>query len=295
MNILSICPENYSYEQAKGIIYWINGDTLNRSNTLRLSKISCNLIVSYGLLLIYFMFFSWFRFISNDRKYKYVFVCGHSVVPQAIVIAHQLNIPLCTIQKPFGYPAFFFKHMFVPYHDLHKYPQSNQIPTIIAPNTYKYDLNELNRKENLISILLGGSLHGKPYNINSIICLFDHLKTNYPDKIVNVIASRRTPIKLLEYIEYNNFTTSSNILEAYYTSSIVIITDDSYSMISEAIQSGVVPLVIRTQNLNNRMLLGIHYLHKEGYIDYIDENKRLKMRFQNKNILDNINIKDILQ
>jgi mitochondrial fission protein ELM1 len=294
MNILSICPENYNYEQIKGIIYWINGDTLNRSYTLKLPKINCNLIVSYGLLLIYFVFFSWFRFISNDRRYKYVFVCGHSVVPQAIVIAHQLNIPLCTIQKPFGYPAFFFKYMFVPYHDLHKYPQSNQISTIIAPNTYKYDLNILNRKENLISILLGGSLHGKPYNINSIISLFDHLKTNYPDKIVNVIVSRRTPIKLLEYLEDNHFTPSSNISEAYYTSSIVIITDDSYCMISEAVQSGVVPLVIRTQNLNNRMKSGIHYLHKEGYIDYIDENGPLNMRFQNKNILDIINIKYIL-
>ena len=146
------------------------------------------------------------------------------------------------------------------------------------------------------SLILEARLGGKFYETwkNGGMILGEVIEFNYPDKIVNVIVSRRTPIKLLKYLEDNNFTPSSNISEAYYTSSIVIITDDSYCMISEAVQSGVVPLVIRTQNLNERMKSGIHYLHKEGYIDYIDENKPLNMRFQNKNILDIINIKDIL-
>jgi mitochondrial fission protein ELM1 len=301
MNILSICPEDYNYEQIKGIIYWINRDNVNKSCTLKLPKIP-NLFITYGLLLLYFCFFSWFTFVTNDRKFKYVFVCGRSVVPQAIIIAHQLRIPLCAIQKPYGYPAWFFKYMFVPHHDLHKYPRSNQVSTIIAPNTYKYDLNLLNRNKNLISVLIGGSLHGKPYDITKIVNLFNdlnHLKKNDPEKIINVIVSRRTPIQLLEYLENNHIpinTKNHAIHDAYYTSSIVIITDDSYCMISEAIQSGVVPLIIKTANLNERMHSGIHYLFEEGYVDYFEETniERLNMRFQERNILDKINIKDIL-
>ena len=53
MKILSICSTEYNFEQAKGIIYWLNGN--EKSNVLRIPNIK-NLFCSYFILLIYFIF-----------------------------------------------------------------------------------------------------------------------------------------------------------------------------------------------------------------------------------------------
>ena len=74
----------------------------------------------------------------NINNYDCVIVTGKSVVAQAIIIADQLNIPICTVQKPFGYPWFLFQYQYLPYHDMNWWSAKNQIPTLLAPNTMEY-------------------------------------------------------------------------------------------------------------------------------------------------------------
>jgi len=263
MRILSICCTEYNLEQAEGIIYWLKGN--DGSKVIRLPNIH-NIFASYFILFIYFIFLRWFTFIKLKKNYDCVIVTGKSVVAQALIIADQLNIPIRTVQKPFGYPWFLFEYQYIPYHDMSRYPAKNQIPTLIAPNTIKY--RENNNREKKISILIGGSLHGKEYKIDKIIKAIKYYmkKRNYE---LEIITSRRTPKYLIEEIEKLELNINSAYgatKNAYYNSEIVVITDDSFSMISEAIQSGIKPIVIKTGNIGKRLQKGIDLLKRKCLI-----------------------------
>ena len=271
MKILSICSDEYNYEQAKGIIYWLEGN--KESDVLRLPNIH-NLFVNYFILFIYFIFLRWFRFVKIEKKYNCVIVTGRSVVAQALIIADQLSVPLRSVQKPFGYPWFLFEYQYIPYHDMGKYPAQNQIPTLIAPNTMEYRVN--NNRKKKISILIGGSIHNQKYEIDEVVKHVNYYRTNkkYEDYKIEAIVSRRTPDHLKKYIQDEEIYMNDKYgatKEAYYNSEVVVITDDSYSMISEAIQSGMQPIVIKTGNIKGRLIKGIKLLFEKKLISYINE------------------------
>lgn len=289
MNIISICPNNYNLEQAKGIIYWINKHRKTKSFILRLVNIN-NILVSYFLLIIYFVFLQWITFIELKEKYDYVFVTGKSVVAQSIIIADQLKIPVCTIQKPFGYPSWLFKFQIIPTHDWYKSSPKNNIHFPIAPNTYKFFPN-INR-EKIISILIGGSLHGKKCNIENIIDCIKQVKKNYYKKKINIITSRRTPKILIRKINNLGYCINDkygSVKDAYYNSEIILISDDSFCMISEVIQSGNMPYIIETGNIGKRLKLGIKILEKKGYLQYYNKDIKLKFNLIKDNLLEKIN------
>jgi mitochondrial fission protein ELM1 len=271
MKILSICSDEYNYEQAKGIIYWLEGN--KESHVLRLPNIR-NLFANYFILFIYFIFLRWFCFVKIEKKYNCVIVTGRSVVAQALIIADQLSVPLRSVQKPFGYPWFLFEYQYIPYHDMGKYPAQNQIPTLIAPNTMEYRVN--NNRKKKISILIGGSIHNQKYEIDEIIKNIHYYRTNkkYEDYEIEAIVSRRTPDHLKKYIQDEEIYMNDKYgatKEAYYNSEVVVITDDSYCMISEAIQSGIQPIVIKTGNIKGRLIKGIKLLFEKKLISYINE------------------------
>jgi mitochondrial fission protein ELM1 len=265
MKILSICCTEYNLEQAKGIIYWLKGNDC--SKVIRLPNIH-NIFASYFILLIYFIFLRWFTFVEFKKNYDCVIVTGKSVVAQALIIADQLNIPIRTVQKPFGYPWFLFEYQYIPYHDMSRCPAKNHIPTLIAPNTIEYKKN--NDRDKKISILIGGSLHSKEYKIDKIINAIKYYmkKKEYQ---LEIITSRRTPKYLIEEIEKIGLNINSkygSTRNAYYNSEIVVISDDSFCMISEAIQSGIKPIVIKTGNIGKRLQKGINILELHKKITY---------------------------
>ena len=47
---------------------------------------------------------------------------------------------------------------------------------------------------------------------------------------------------------------------------IILIADDSFYMISEAIQSGNIPYIIKSGNIGRRLKLGISPLENNGYL-----------------------------
>ena len=118
-------------------------------------------------------------------------------------------------------------------------------------------------------ILIGGSIHGKKYNIDKII---EAIKIYMKKKTyeLEIITSRRTPKNLIKEIEKLGLNINSEYgatKNAYYNSEIVVITDDSFSMISEAIQSGIKPIVIKTGNIGKRLLKGINILESRKKIN----------------------------
>ena len=264
MKYLSICSDEYCYEQAKGIIHYLKGD--ESSYVLKIPNIK-NIFCSYFILFIYFVFLRWFKFIKNTNNYDCVIVTGKSVVAQAFIIADQLNIPIRCVQKPFGYPWFLFQYQYLPYHDMSWWPAKNQIPTLLAPNTMEYIEN--NNRDKKISILLGGNIHGKIYKINKIMDFIFHCKKNIHQYELEIISSRRTPTNLIHEIKKLNININNNYgatKNAYYNSEIVVITDDSYTMISEAIQSGIKPIIIQTGNITNKLQKSIDLFIKKNLV-----------------------------
>lgn len=73
---------------------------------------------------------------------------------------------------------------------------------------------------------------------------------------LEIITLSRTPKYLIQDIGKIGLNINSNYGEtrnAYYNSEIVVISDDSFCMISEAIQSGIVPIIIKTGNIGKRL------------------------------------------
>jgi len=271
MKYLSICPDEYNYEQALGIIHFLNGD--KNSTVLKIPNIK-NIFFTYFILFIYFLFFRWTKFIKNTNHYDCVIVTGKSVVCQGIIIADQLDIPLRSVQKPFGYPWFLFQYQYIPYHDISWFFPKNQIPILLAPNTLKHNFN--NNRNKKISILIGGSLYEKKYKINKILEAIKFYKKMI-DHNLEIITSRRTSNELIEEINklgLNVNTKYGSTKDAYYNSEIVVITDDSYCMISEAIQSGIKPIIIYTGNIGRRLKKGIKLLFETKKI-YLYNNESL--------------------
>ena len=269
MKILSICSTDYNYEQAKGIIKWLKGDS--DSTVLRIPNLN-NLLVSYWLLLIYYLFFRYYKFVKLDTKYDLIVVTGKSVVAQAFIIGNQLNIPVSCVQKPFGYPISWFKHQYIPYHDLGQTPAKNQIPTLIAPNTFDYH-NNPNRLDR-VSFLIGGQVHNNTFDQKDIFNFLNNY--NYPFEL-EVITSRRTPKELKNKINYPIIDKYGSVKDAYYNSKIVIITDDSFSMISEAVQSGIKPYILKTKNSTKKHNIGIQKLEEETLIRYYNDELEYQM------------------
>jgi mitochondrial fission protein ELM1 len=269
MKILSICSTDYNYEQAKGIIKWLKGES--DSTVLRIPNLK-NLLLSYWLLLIYYLFFRYYKFVKLKTKYDLIVVTGKSVVAQAFIIGNQLNIQVSCVQKPFGYPISWFKHQYIPYHDLGKNPAKNQIPTLIAPNTFDYhnNPNRLNR----VSFLVGGQVHNNTFDQKDILNFLNDY--NYPFEL-EVITSRRTPEELKKKIKYPIIYKYGSVKDAYYNSKIVIITDDSFSMISEAVQSGIKPYILKTKNSTKKHNIGIKKLEEENLIRYYNDELKYQM------------------
>lgn len=269
MKILSICSTDYNLEQAKGIIKWLKGDS--DSTVLRIPNLN-NLLISYWLLLIYFLFFRYYKFVKLESNYDLIVVIGKSVIAQAFIIGSQLNIPVSCIQKPFGYPISWFKHQYIPYHDLGKNQAKNQISTLIAPNTFDYHDNP-NRLDR-VSFLIGGQVHNNTFDQKDILNFLNDY--NYPFEL-EVIASRRTPEELKKKIKCPIIDKYGTVKDAYYNSKIVIITDDSFSMISEAVQSGIKPYILKTKNSTKKHNIGIKKLEEENLIRYYNDELKYQM------------------
>ncbi len=270
MKILSICSVEYNYQQAKGIIHWLNGD--QDSKVLKIPNIK-NILISYLLLFFYFTIFRYYKFIHFEDKYDLIIVTGKSVIAQSIILAHQLNIPICTVQKPFGYPSSLFKYQFIPYHDIQGIAKGNQIPTLIAPNSLDYINSE--ERENTISLLIGGEVHGKKFDELPILNVIKDIQNNFKDYKLNIVTSRRTPQTLLNKVKdikpiYKQY------LDAIYKSKIIVVSDDSFCMISEVIQSGLKPYVISTNNSTPKLKNGINKLLEYNLINYFDTSDNLK-------------------
>lgn len=275
MKILSICSVEYNYQQAKGIIYWLNGDS--ESKVLKIPNIK-NILISYLLLFFYFTIFRYYKFIHFEDKYDVIIVTGKSVIAQSLILAHQLNIPICTIQKPFGYPSSWFKYQFIPFHDIKDKPTENQIPTLIAPNSFEYIKSET--RENTISLLIGGEVHGKTFDDIPILNVIKQIENNKDYKL-NIVTSRRTPKSLINKVKdiekiYDTY------LEAINKSKIIIVSDDSFCMISEVIQSGIKPYVISTKNSTPKLKAGISKLLEYNLINYFNTFNNLKFVSINK-------------
>ena len=269
MKILSICACEYNYEQAKGIIKWLKGDS--ESTVLRIPNLN-NLFLSYWLLIIYYLFFRCYKFVKLEKRYDLVVVIGKSVIAQALIIGDQLDVPVSCMQKPFGYPASFFKNQYIPYHDLGIFKAKNQIPTLIAPNTFDYH-NNPNRLDR-VSFLVGGQVRNNAFDFEDILNFLNNY--NYPFEL-EVITSRRTPNKLKEIIKYPIIDKYGSVKDAYYNSKIVIITDDSFSMISEAVQSGIKPYILKTKNSTKKHNIGIKKLEEENLIRYYNDELKYQM------------------
>lgn len=219
---------------------------------------------------------------------------GHSTHLALLFLARKWNVPAVVIMKP-SLPYALFDACLVPYHDINatfKLP-SHVFPTFGAINRVR--ANPHPETQNRHTVLIGGPSKHFLWDSHALCENLAEIFTNSAHTWT-VADSRRTPIPFVEifsekfqkipYISQNQ-TEATWLPEQLFYSETVWVTEDSVSMIHEALSSGarvgILPVPHRSRK--NRLVKGIQRLTEHGFITPFSEWKKSRQLAQPPRIL----------
>ncbi|MBU1862137.1 MAG: mitochondrial fission ELM1 family protein [Candidatus Omnitrophica bacterium] len=198
--------------------------------------------------------------------------CGASAVPLNILLKHENGAKNIAIMKPpFPYNHCNFDLMLIPQHDYCPVKRKNIIKLTVAlsptdTDKLKSEGKKLKEKlmlsnNNIMSVLVGGDTKDYVYDVNMVEKTIDELirLTRERNGFLLVTTSRRTRPDIIHLVKEKLFQedcckllvipTENNIENIVYgmidVARIIIVTEDSVSMISESVQSGKPVIVIK--------------------------------------------------
>ncbi len=203
-----------------------------------------------------------------------------------ILAKYLLNYKSIVLMKP-NYPVCCFDLCFVPEHDYLMCDVSRLASHVYltkgAPNKVKYTKK---KEKGSLLFLIGGPSKAYDLSSNSLLDIIKFIANQSKGKKITLTSSRRTPTDFLELLKQLNLKievidgTESKLEwlpEKLATTEQVWVTEDSVSMVYEALSSGarvgLLPMVKLKKS--SRISLGLDLLINENYLmtymDYIDE------------------------
>lgn len=148
------------------------------------------------------------------------------------------------LMKP-NYPYSWFNHVVIPQHD--GVPESGNI--ILTQGALNPIVNENRHQKNRILIALGGSSKRHQWNTEKVLTSLRQIVELNPNSELILTTSRRTPAKFLNELKQQEFSLRLNIypveetpqgwiFEEMQQAEAVWVTEDSISMIFEALTAG---------------------------------------------------------
>lgn len=229
---------------------------------------------------------------KNIPHPELILAAGHSTHIVLLYLARKTGARSVVIMKP-SLPMWLFDDCLIPEHDFKRgqKPQRNVILTHGALNRVRYESAAKTRSG---LILIGGASKEFSFDgevLRSAIC---EIVQHYKDIEWVLTDSRRTREGFLEDLEdsrvelYSHQSTGADWLpEKLRRAAIVWVTEDSVSMIYEALSSGakVGLLPMSRVRKTSRVSLGIETLHRDGRLSRYKDWQKSHELLKSNNIL----------
>lgn len=193
----------------------------------------------------------------DDKCYEYIVTCGSATYYPGKYFAKKLNSKSIALMNPKGFKNNFF-HIFAPFHDN---PKKAENLTILPVNiSFSLPKDIFTPKKEAIGIVVGGNNSIFKMDKNRLKTALLNIKKEFENYEIAITSSPRTPKNIEEMIEEMEFDYkvifSKNkinpIPDFLYKCKYVFLTDDSTSMISEAVCNGNAKIEIIKLNLNKK-------------------------------------------
>jgi mitochondrial fission protein ELM1 len=181
------------------------------------------------------------------------------------------------LMKP-NFPFSWFDYAIIPEHD--GVPESKHV--ITTQGALNPIVNEQRHKKNRILIALGGSSKRHQWNEAKVLSAIQQIVENHPDGKIILTTSRRTPSEFLAHLVKQSYsqhlqifpveqTPQGWIFEEMQKAEAVWVTEDSVSMIFEALTAGCKVGVIGIDRLKeDRITQSIDRLKEDRITQSID-------------------------
>ncbi|MHA2620641.1 MAG: ELM1/GtrOC1 family putative glycosyltransferase [bacterium JZ-2024 1] len=193
---------------------------------------------------------------------------GQTVAGVAVLLKHTLRIPAVVLMRPAGIPLSAFDVVVAPVHDFP--PGKSHPPNVVVTLTAvteplagatEVETSAFSGDGGNVALLVGGDAQGVTLNAEAVLGALQILISWASGNNARVLlaTSRRTPPELsmrLKSIARDSGglvesvfadMVDTNPLATYFRrSKHIVVTDDSFSMVSEAIHAGKVPYILRT-------------------------------------------------
>jgi mitochondrial fission protein ELM1 len=198
---------------------------------------------------------------------------GHRTHIPLIYLAHKMGARSLVLMRP-SLPCAWFDHCLIPEHD---FAEGRLIPTNViltkgALNRVTYDPRV---KDGSGLFLIGGESKEFEFDGETLASAIGEIVTHYPDTKWSITDSRRTPEGFLDSLKdvqmsaFPHQQTDADWLPAHLSSAIMVwVTEDSVSMIYEALSSGaqVGLLPMPRKSEAGRVARGVKRLIEEGLL-----------------------------
>jgi len=232
------------------------------------------------------------------KKYDFIISSGSLLAPLNLILAKRTYAYSIQLMIPSGMPISLFDFIIIPYHDFLRFKMSakNIIITLGAPNLIdeKVEKEELekipsslkvNITKKVIIIIIGGDDQNYKISVKWIRKFHKIINFLKEDFQFLITTSRRTEKEVEKYIEknfteYNGFVYTEIVSHSKKTlypailflSDIILVTEDSINMISEAASTGRKVIILGVERKKNKKLIfdfTIEKFVKDGYAEYI--------------------------
>lgn len=192
-----------------------------------------------------------------------VFLLG-KIYPQAKTVI---------LMKP-NYPFAWFNYSVIPEHD--GIPASDRV--IVTQGALNPIVNEQRHQTGQILIALGGSSKRHQWNEDKVFASIEHIVKQHPNNEIIITTSRRTPEQFVERLNTYPFlphvhffpveqTPQGWIFEEMQQAEAVWVTEDSVSMIYEALTAGCrVGVIAMDRTKQDRITTSVDGLLEKGII-----------------------------
>lgn len=195
--------------------------------------------------------------ISFDKKYDYIITCGSSTYYAGKFFAQVFKSKLIAIMYPRGFKNSFFR-IFANFHDNPK----KALNITILPTNISYSIPQeiYTPKKKAIGIVIGGDSSNYKLEEKKLKNILLKIKEQFAEYEIAITSSPRTPKNIEGMIEDMKFDHeviySKNkvnpIPDFIFKCEYIFLTDDSTSMISEAVNSGTACVEIISLSFETR-------------------------------------------
>ena len=188
------------------------------------------------------------------------------------------NAKTVILMKP-NFPFSWFDYAVIPAHD----GVAEQGNVIVTKGALNPIVNEQHHQKNRILIALGGSSKRHQWNDQKVLQSIENIVQYNPDAEIILTTSRRTPSAFLAQLESQQYTTRLSIFPVEHTpqgwifeemqkAEAVWVTEDSVSMIYEALTAGCRVGVIAIDRLKeDRITQSVDQIMAEKLISTVEQ------------------------